>query len=608
MKDLLPHFEQELILLRQHAAEFAARFPGPAARLNIIRETCSDPHVERIIQATALLTARVNKSLEDGYSQFTESYLEVLFPHYLRPFPSCAIIQSVASDEQAAAGTVIPRGTELRSAPVDGVECHFRTCYDIQRLPVRLPHARFVPVVTIPPSVRVPVRCSASLDIVIEATDPNGFAPLAGSALRVYLDGDASLTAITRDTLNGRAIAAFVESEAGRWIELPEVPLTAVGFSEDEALVPFAARSHPSYRLLTEYFTFPEKFNFIDIGLAAIAPHLSPTCRRFTLHLLLADIRSDSHDARLLSTLSSNNFLLGCSPVVNLFRRTAVPILVTHERATYSLLPDAERARAFDIHTVDSVQMLGRRDRPSPITEFRPFYSLRHAEGTDKLGHYYVVRRDESLAPGHEHQITFIDADFDPARCERASVSVELTCSNRDLPTRLACGQAGGDLLPAATHKSDCTISFVRRPTAPQRFASTPGLHWRLISHLSLNFHSLVQEGLAGFREMLALYDLAQSPTARRQIDAIVGLAHQPTTAWIRDKHGASLVHGIKVRITVDEDGFAGTGLHLFARVIDQFLGLYVQINSFTELVILSSRSGKELIRCKPRNGEMYLV
>jgi type VI secretion system protein ImpG len=293
---------------------------------------------------------------------------------------------------------------------------------------------------------------------------------------------------------------------------------------------------------------------------------------------------------------------------VNLFRQTAVPILVTHERADYALLPDAERARAYDIHTVDSVRRLGRRERSASLTEFRPFYSLRHGEGADKQGHYYVVRRNDTLAAGHEHEITFIDADFDPASYEQATMSIELTCSNRDLPTRIECGRPEGDLVPASDRKSECMISFVRRPTAPQRFAATPALHWRLISHLSLNFHSLAQEGLDGFREMLTLYDLAHAPAAQLQVKSIVGLAHRPATAWMRDKHGASLVHGIEVCITVDEDGFAGSGLRLFAQIVDQFLGLYVQINSFTELVVLSERSGKELIRCKPRNGDLYLV
>jgi type VI secretion system protein ImpG len=607
MKDLLPHYEQELILLRRQAAEFAARFPGPAGRLQIVGGTSGDAHVERMIQATALLTARVHKSLDDGYARFTESFLEVLFPHYLRPFPSCAVVQASAPGD-AASGTLIPRGTELHSRPVDGVPCRFRTCYDVRHLPVRLPQAWFTPVLDAPPSVRVPAGCSASLSIDIEAPARNeGVAALHGT-LRVYLAGEPSVAAALRDALHGKVRAAYVEAEPGTWTRLPAVPLAPVGYADDEALVPFSPRSHPAYRLLTEYFTFPEKFNFVDIDLGAIAPHVPSACHRITLHLLLADMPPDANDARLLATLSASNLRLGCTPVVNLFRRTAVPILVTHERADYPLIPDTDHADAYDIHTVDAVRMLGRRDGAPSVTEFRPFYALRHEDTPGQRGHYYVVRRDATLCSGHEHQISFVDADFDPASCEQASASIELTCTNRELPSRIVSDSAAGDLLPPAGIAAGSTISFVRRPTPPRRFAATAALQWRLLSHLTLNFQSLVQTGVAGFREMLLLYDLAQTPASRRQIDAIVGLAHRPITAWIRNKRGATLVHGIEVRMTVDEDGFVGSGLGLFAGVIDRFLGLYVQINSFTELVIVSATSGKELIRCKPRNGDQYLA
>ena len=608
MKDLLPHYEQELSLLRQRAAEFAARFPGLASHLQIGHGASGDPHTERLIQATALLTARVNKSLEDGYSRFTESFLETLFPHYLRPFPSCAIVQARLPAE-ATSGPHIPRGTELHAAPIGGVECRFRTCYDIQQIPVRLPQARFNPALNVPPSIRVPAGSGTSLAIDIEAIDQKlGFGSLADSTLRVYLDGEASVVAVARDILQGRVAMACIETASGEWQRLPSVPLAIVGFADDEALVPFSSRSHPAYRLLTEYFTFPEKFNFVDVDLANIVPHLPAECPRVTLHLLLADVRADSHEAGLLSTLTSNNLILGCSPVVNLFRQTAVPILVTHERADHSLLCDAEHAWAYDIHTVDAVRMLRQDETGTALIEFRPFYALRHGEGTNKRGHFYVVRRDETLGPGHEYQIAFVDADFDPIRCEQATVSIELTCTNRDLPQQLTSGRPEGDLLPPSGSMSSTIIKFMRRPTAPRRFAATPALQWRLLSHLTLNFHSLVQEGLEGFREMLSLYDLVQTAATRRQIDAIVGLEHRPTTAWIRSERGPSLAHGVEVCITVDEDAFIGSGLMLFVRVLDRFLGLYVQINSFTELVVLSVQTGKELIRCQPRNGDLYLA
>jgi type VI secretion system protein ImpG len=135
-----------------------------------------------------------------------------------------------------------------------------------------------------------------------------------------------------------------------------------------------------------------------------------------------------------------------------------------------------------------------------------------------------------------------------------------------------------------------------------------PDAQWRLISHLALNHHSLVQQGAEGLREMLALYDLAQSPVSRRQIGGILAVEPCETTAWIRHKRGTSLAHGVEVRLTLDEEAFAGASLHLFAQVIDRFLGLYVHLNSFVELVILSHHSGKELFRCRPRSGSMNLV
>lgn len=225
-------------------------------------------------------------------------------------------------------------------------------------------------------------------------------------------------------------------------------------------------------------------------------------------------------------------------------------------------------------------------------------------------GHYWLMRHDETLAicsPGHEKSLTLVNADCDPVEIERNILSVELSCTNRDLPCMLKIGAAGGDLfVPGATRTG--VIRLLRRPTRPARLANGPGMQWRLISHLALNHHSLVHEGAEGLREMLSLYDLAPSPVSRRQISGIVALDQSETTAWIQHKRGSSLVHGTEIRLTLDEDAYAGAGLHLFVQVLDQFFALYVQLNSFVELVILSHQSGKELFRCQPRSGRMALV
>jgi type VI secretion system protein ImpG len=75
MEKLLPYFERELSMLRRLGAEFAGRYPKLAGSLQISGENCADPHVERLIQGTAFLNARVAKLLDDGYANFTEALL-----------------------------------------------------------------------------------------------------------------------------------------------------------------------------------------------------------------------------------------------------------------------------------------------------------------------------------------------------------------------------------------------------------------------------------------------------------------------------------------------------------------------------------------------------
>jgi type VI secretion system protein ImpG len=255
--------------------------------------------------------------------------------------------------------------------------------------------------------------------------------------------------------------------------------------------------------------------------------------------------------------------------------------------------------------------MVHQDDRDSTVTEFRPFYSIRHGQDDGSTrGRYWLMRHDESLAicsPGHEKSIALVNADCEPFDIGRSTLSIDLTSSNRDLPCSLQIGAPDGDLFVSGATGGNA-IRLLRRPTRPSRLENGPAMQWRLISHLSLNHRSLAQEGAEGLREMLTLYDLAPSSVSRRQIAGINALDQSRTTAWIKHKHGPSLAHGTEIRITLDEQAYAGAGVHLFAQVLDQFFALYVHVNSFVELVILSRSSGKELFRCKPRSGSMPLV
>jgi len=607
MDELFAQYERELVTMRQLCREYAERYPKVAAKLQLGGESCDDPHVERLIQSVALLCARVSKRLDDSYPQFTEALLNLMFPHYLRPFPSCAIVRVLPAARSAGGSTgTVPRGTLLESAPVRGVNCKFRTAYDVSPSPASIVSARFDEVVHAPSSTRLARGVTASISVEFESTAP----PTAAAPFRLYLDGDASFSTALRDALFMRTAAAYVQAGAdGAWQPLAAIPIAATGFADDDALIPFDARSQRAYRILAEYFAFPEKFNFIDIDLATLCARLPAGCARFTLHLGLVGVSPGSDQARMLAGLSARSLLPGCTPVVNLFRLPGVPIDYNQQTAEYPVLAHPAHAASYEVYSVDRVHMVRQEGKDIVPVEFRPFYALRHGESDARKGRYWILRHDDTLAavsPGHEKVISLVDADGGPLTVERATLSIDLTCTNRDLPCLLETGLAGGDLfIPGATEGA--AIRFLRRPTRPHRLANSRGAHWRLISHLTLNHHSLAMEGAEGLREMLALYDFTGSAISRRQIAGIVGLEHAETTAWLRHKRGSSLAHGTEVRLTIDEEAFVGAGLHLFIQVIDQFFALYVQMNSFIELVILSDQSGEELFRCKPRSGNMPL-
>ncbi|HLO63646.1 MAG TPA: type VI secretion system baseplate subunit TssF [Azonexus sp.] len=610
MEDLLPYYERELAFMRQHSRQFAERYPKLAAQLLLSGEGCDDPHVERMIQSFALLTARVSKKLEDSYPQFTEALLNVLYPHYLRPFPSCSIAHFDHGGGDLTSVASIPRGTELQSRPIKGAVCKFRTAWNLQLAPVSLGDLAFDPIASAPGEVRLPVGCNALLSFSLSL---RGSAQDAGigklDKLRIYIDAEASVASALRDALFLRKLKVYAVGADQRWCIARDKLIGEVGFGANEALIDMPATAHGAYRYLTEYFCFPEKFNFFDINIADIPSGLHEESK-ITLHVALGDLRADSDASRLLQTLTAQNLRLGCVPVVNLFAQRGDPIRISNRQVSYPVVADSRRAYAYDIYSIDAVRRVRQTAQGEAVTEFRPFFSLRHGETPERNGYYWYAQRDHlhaETSPGYETSLSIVDADFDPVQPKTDVLSLQLSCTNRDLPTLMSVGLPSGDLFLEGG-SSVRAIKLLRKPSQPYRFDHRRDGQWRIISHLSLNHLSLTASGLAAFQEMLALYDLPRSAASRRQIEGLVDIDQVDKTVWMSGEPFACFVRGVEVRLKIDETSFVGSGLDVFVRCIDRFLGLYVSLNSFIQLVVVSSRTGEELIRCAPRNGDSILL
>ncbi|WP_295990331.1 type VI secretion system baseplate subunit TssF [Rugamonas sp.] len=612
MEKLLMHYQIELALLRHYGHGFNQRFPGLADQLLMGENECKDPQVERLIQSTALMAARISKRLDDDYPLFTESLLEMLYPHYLRPLPSCSIIVldlPKSATPLPAQPQTIRRGALLKSTAVRGVSCLFRTTSDIVIAPVSVAGVRFDSHITAPAGIRLPMDATSRLSIAIDGVGTAAIDAMGLTSRRLFINGDPMLCAAVRDALFTRAGAAYV-SFAGddAWRPLRHVPVAAVGFAEDQALIPFPARSQPAYRLLTEYFAFPDKFNFIDLDWTEISRSMPPGCRSCTLHLALENMHGASAMARALGKISAQNLLLHCAPVVNLFARPSAPVSIRHTAPDYALLADAACPAAYEIYGIESATLITDVARQDGVEAVLPFYSMRHGDPA-AAGRYWVMRRDDvvaELSPGHEMRIALVDTELTPVDLSTQTLSVELLCSNRDLPTALSYGQPEGDLtMDGLSHHAP--VRLLRKPSPPYRFASGNGAHWRLIAHLSLNHRDLSSFGLDELRKTLTLYDLPRSAISQRQIRGMVSLDYKVLMAWIPGKPSAALMPGIEIRLALDEDAFIGSSIVLFSQILDHFFGLHAQINVFTQLLAVSSRTGEELMRCPRRSGETLL-
>ena len=646
MDDLLPHYERELAFLRTRAADFAQRYPKIAGRLQLSGDVGDDPHVERLMESFALLSARIHKRLDDDFPLFTEALLEVLYPHYLRPFPSCAVARFDLSAQalQMSQPMVLPRGTELTSRPVKGVPCRFRTSQATTLLPLRVASVSFRHALGAPAGTPLPAQATSVLSITLDKLSPALSWQAALSApLRICLDGEASQVSALREALCRQAVGVMWQTDAGRpWRHVAAGAVAVpqgVGFADDEALIEWDDRAHPAYRLLSEYFAFPDKFQFVDLpalfarprGQDAVAGE-DEASSRLTVHVLVAGLRADADASRLLEAVAVHNIVLGAVPVVNLFRQAADPIRITHQQDSHAVVVDGRRAHGHEVHALERVYRVRQTAHGEVIDEVKPFFSLQHGalladDGLTPQGvalppggqgdgapgaipAYWQLHRDEDLAersPGHELLLTLVDAQQRPTTPAVETLSLNVLATNRDLPHLLAPGTPGGDLFMSGGGPAR-EIVLLRKPTRSQRVPRGKGMLWRLISHLSLNHLSLTGGGIDALRELLRLYDLPHSLSNRRQVEALVAIEFKPDTAWLPGEPFATFVRGTEVRLTVDEEGFVGTGLGLFATVLDHFFGLYVHINSHVRLTVLSARTHEELIACPPRHGARPLL
>jgi type VI secretion system protein ImpG len=606
---LMRHYENELAYIRDMGSEFAAEFPKVAGRLGLGGTEVTDPYVERLLEGFAFLTARIQLKMEAEFPTFTQSLLQMVYPHYLAPTPSMAVVKITpdAALRGLPHGVELAAGLELRSllGTEDQTNCEFRTAHAVRLLPIDISEADYIGSPAAVAALGLPEQpnAKAAIRLRLRTMGDIPVSKLGLERLSFFLGGPENARMRLYEQLSANVAAIFVRpgTRPLPWQErLPSSALRPAGFEPEEALLPRTPASFDGYRLLQEYFAMPERFLFFNLsGLERAAIR----CASQDLEII---ILLDRADPSLLG-FGPDYMQLNCTPAINLFRKRSDRVSVSDREVEYQIVPDRMRPLDYEVFSVCAME--GFAADGGPPQPFFPFYAANDLSRNPGHRSYYMLRRQprrlssrardrgpRSSYLGHGVFVSLVDADNKPLNAALRQLGLDLMCTNRDLPMSMPVGKRHTDFT-IVVNAPVASIRCIVGPTNPRPCRGDGDYAWRFISHLSLNYLSLTDndkvQGAAALRELLRLYVPENAPLASRQLEALTSVASTPVIRRIPGAGPLCAGRGLEVSVTIDESAFGGPGGIVLGAVLDRFFAKYVSINGFTETVLRSPERGE---------------
>ncbi|HEX5046085.1 MAG TPA: type VI secretion system baseplate subunit TssF [Gammaproteobacteria bacterium] len=620
---LLRYYNRELQHVREMGAEFAREFPKIAGRLGMDGVEVADPYVERLLEGFAFLAARVQLKIDSEFPRFSESLLELVYPHYLSPMPSMAIAQFVPilGDPALAEGYRLPRDSSLLTPLASGEKtaCEYRTGHDVTFWPLEVTEAKYFGSAGALATIKIEQLrdVKAGLRLSLRTTAGVAFDQVKLDELVLYLRGTGQTAPRLLEQLLGNSVSVAVRPKGGAqaWVDYhPKSNLRPLGFRPDEALLPNSVRSFEGYRHLQEYFAFPERYLFVALqGLRASLAR----CRSTELEIVFLFNR---RDAELENVVDKENFALNCTPVVNLFPKRADRIHLSQGQRELHVVPDRTRPMDFEIWSIKNVQGFG--VGVEPEQEFLPFYECHDRTALGQTAFYTVHREPRRMSArqrqrgsrssyvGNETFISIVDPNEAPFRSDLRQLGVQVLCTNRDLPLHQSLGKGSTDFTLDIGAPVE-TIRCLLGPTKPRASAAHGDTTWRLISHLSLNYLSLIDNdrahGAMALRALLNLYADQNDAATQRQIEGVKSIAARPVNGRLPTSGPITFGRGVEITVTCDDGAFEGIGCFMLGLVLREFFAKYVSINSFTTTVLRSTERG-EVMRWSQNLGRVQTL
>ncbi|NDZ13096.1 type VI secretion system baseplate subunit TssF [Variovorax sp. WS11] len=625
---LLTLYEQELRYFRESSGEFARAFPKIAHRLGIEGQDVADPYVERLIEATAFLAARVGLKLDAEYPRFTGHLLDIVYPQFMAPTPSMIVVSLAIDPDDAnlAGGPTLPRGSGLRARHAVGqnTHCEFRTSRALRVWPVEVQRAQYFTYAPDLPLAQHPQsrEIRGGLRIALRATAGLKFNQIALDELLIHFGGAEDVAWQLHECMLGKPLGVLVQplsaggvaagAAAGAVRQLPASAVQPVGFEDDEALLPVTATGFSGHRLVQEYFAFPQRFQFARIvGLQRVLSAMAVS----EVELVVLFSRGD---AALEKLVSADNVQLHCVPAINLFSKRLDRVTVNEGVSQFHLVPDRTRPQDFEVHTVTEVIGHGNPAGAdtTPELAFLPFYAAFHGSRHSHPAYFTTTReprmpsarqRTEGHRSSHigsEAYMQIVDPQQAPYAGSLRQLAVSALVTNRDLPLLMPLGRENDfdciDAFPAQR------VRMVRGPSRPVSPVVNHGLGWRVIDHLALNYLSLAdsfaQQGAAALREMLMLYAVHGDEVRQGQVRGLLSVRSKPVARRLPLAGPIAFGRGLEVTLEVDRNAFHGHSAFLFGAVMARYLARHVEVNHFVETVLTVAGRG-EIMRWRPLCG-----
>ena len=573
------YFQEELGYLKDLAVAFSKEHPALAPMLS---GPTADPDVERLLEGVAFLTALLREKLEDEFPEVVHELMQLIWPHYLRPIP-CTTIVAFQPKPALKQSLDVPSGSYLASVPVEGTSCQFRTCYNVRLHPLELIDARFEERPGSAPAIVITFELKgmklSDWDVV---------------CLPLYLADDyAAASNLYMLLIRNVKQIQCRPLEGGSSLLLGSEAISPMGFSGDEALLPYPSNSFPGYRLFQEYFILPEKYLFLRLdGLDRWNNRGDGS--RFEVVLELDKVPAPPPRIR------KDSFKLFATPVVNIFPHEADPIRLDHKQTEYLVNPAATNASHYQVYSVENV--VGYVQGTAEERVYRPFDLFTTEKDDTPVYHVKWKRTPVRRGVDVYLSVAYPPGDKPPTL---ETLSISLQCTNGSLPEGLQLGDISE---PTSTSPEFASFSNIRPLTANILPPLGSNLLWQFIAHLSLNYLSLASA--ENLRSLLQLYVFTESrdrPAVlanQKRIAAIESVQARPVDRIVN----GVMMRGQDIRIRMRADHFAGDGdLFLFGSVLNQFLGGYAAINSFTKLTVEESLKG-DLYQWPARLGDRLLL